>query len=168
VKIEWVILAEGLGQDAKGALTIIGLNQNVLATPTLPAPTKRAVVSHVVAEQGEVKAGDSLSLRFNVISPSGKVIAANTVQGAIGPFPWPELPLFLDFPAELVISFNEYGTHRFEVTAQIGEADESVGHAEFYVLDATAPQEGERSPQRQTNPRAAGSTVEAAGEGENA
>jgi hypothetical protein len=140
MKIEWILLAEGLGQDAKGAITAIGINQNVLATPTLPAATKRAVLSHLAADHTEVKTGDKLTVRFSVTSPSGKVISASTAQVTVGPFAWPDLPIFFDFPVELVVTFSEYGTHRFEVAAQVGDSTETSDHIDFYVVNPPDPQ----------------------------
>ena len=134
MKIEWILLAEGLGQDAKGALTAIGLNQNVLATPSLPATTKRAVVARLVAGDGTLNSGDKVSLRFSVSDPAGQVIAAQTMQGAIGSCPWPDLPLSTDLPIELVLTFQHYGTHKFEVAVQASDGTEVKDHLDFYVL----------------------------------
>ena len=139
MEIEWILLAEGLGQDAKGAITAIGLNQNVLTAPSLPATTKRAVITHLVAGQGTVKAGDKLNLRFSVTSPSGQVIAAQTAQATIGPLPWPDLPSSSDFPIELVLTFYEYGTHKFEVDVQASDSEQVKGYLDFYVMAAEHP-----------------------------
>ena len=135
MKVEWVLLAEGLGQDAKGAITAISINQNVLATATLPVTTKRAVVAHLITDQAEVEAGDKLTVRFSVTSPGGKVIAATTAQATIGPGQWPDLPVTFDFPVELVVTYNEYGTHFFEVAVQGGDSSETSGRIEFYVVN---------------------------------
>ena len=135
MKIEWILLAEGLGQDAKGAITAIGLNQNVLATPSLPATTKRAVVARLVGEDGgSLNSGDKVTLRFSVSDPAGHVIAAQTAQGTIGPRPWPDLPLSSDLPIELVLTFQQYGTHKFEVAVQASDGTEVNGHLDFYVV----------------------------------
>jgi hypothetical protein len=134
VRIEWVLLAEGLGQDAKGAFTAIGLNQNILAAASLPTTTKRAVMAHLVADDEPLKAGDKITLRFSVTSPSSQTIAAQTIQGTAGQLPWPDLPATSDLPVELLLTFNEYGTHRFEVVVQTANGGESRGHVDFYVV----------------------------------
>ena len=139
MKIEWILLAEGLGQDAKGAFSAIGLNQNVLATPSLPATTKRAVVAHLVDTEGTLNSGDKITLRFSVSSPSGQVIAAQTIQAAIGPRPWPDLPLASDLPVELVLTFHQFGTHKFEVAVQTPDGVEIKESLDFYVLVPPAP-----------------------------
>jgi hypothetical protein len=135
MKVEWILLAEGLGQDAKGAITAIGINQNVLASATLPAVTKRAAVAHLITDQAEVGAGGNLSIRFSVTSPSGKVITATTAQATIGPTRWPDLPVTFDFPVELVVTYTEYGRYYFEVTVQSGDSPETSGRTEFYVVN---------------------------------
>jgi hypothetical protein len=132
--MEWILLAEGLGQDAKGAITAIGLNQNILAAPSLPATTKRAVVAHLVADDEPLETGDKITLRFSVTSPSGQVVAAQTAQATVGPVLWPNLPATSDLPVDMVLTFNEYGTHRFEVAVQTTGGDELEGHIDFHVV----------------------------------
>ena len=134
MKMEWILLAEGLGQDAKGAITAIGLNQNILAAPSLPATTKRAVVAHLVADDEPLETGDKITLRFSVTSPSGQVVAAQTAQATVGPVLWPDLPAISDLPVDMVLTFNEYGTHRFEVAVQTTGGEELEGQIDFYVV----------------------------------
>jgi hypothetical protein len=134
VKIEWVLLAEGLGQDAKGAITALGLNQNILAAPSLPSTTKRAVIAHLAADDEPLETGDKITLRFSVTSPSGQVIAAQTAQATVGTVPWPDLPVTSDLPVEMLLTFNEYGTHRFEVAVQTTGGEELKGQIDFYVV----------------------------------
>lgn len=147
MRVEWVILAEGLGQDSKGAITAIGLNQNVLVAPSFPVSTKRAVVAHLVDYQQHLKVGDKINLRFSATSPSGKVIAAQSVQAAIGqPPPWPDLPANADMPAEMILTFYEYGTHRIEVSVQsTGVEEEITGGLDFYVVKPSDLKGGAKS-----------------------
>jgi hypothetical protein len=134
MKIEWILLAEGLGQDAKGAITAIGLNQNVLVAQTLPASTKRAIVAHLIACEGTPSPGDAISLRFGVSNPDGQVIAAQTAQAIVGPSLWPDLHPGLDFPVELVLTFHQYGVHKFELAVQAPEGPEIKKQLDFYVV----------------------------------
>ena len=139
MKLDWILLAEGLGQDAKGAFTAIGLNQNVLAAPSLPVATKRAMIVHLVADKGDLQPGDQLTLRFSVASPSGQIIAAQTAQAAVGTLQWPELPITSDFPVEMLLNFSEYGTHRFEVAIQVAGREEMRDGVDFYVVAPPQP-----------------------------
>lgn len=135
MKIEWLILAEGLGQDSKGAITAIGLNQNVLIAPTFPSTTKRAVVAHLVYDIKDLKPGDKLNLYFSATSPSGKVVAAQSAQAAVGEPKWSDLPATADMPAEMLLTLHEYGTHRIEVSVQSSDNEEATtAGLDFYVV----------------------------------
>jgi hypothetical protein len=143
VKIGWVLLAEGIGQDSKGVLTAIGLNQNVLATTTLPSVTKRAIVVHVVSDAHTLKMGDGFNVAFKVTNPQGKVITAQSGQVTVGKISWPGLPISFDMPVELVINVSEYGTYLIEATVQVADGPEMAEHVEFYVVNAPDQNSGE-------------------------
>jgi len=135
VKVDWLLLAEGVGQDSKGALTAIGLSQNVLAAPSLPATTKRAVIAHLVEEAGGLKLGDKISVKVRVTSPAGEVISAQNAQAIVGGIQWPDLPMSVDLPVEILLNVSEYGAYRFEVFVQPVGADEMKGEVGFYVVE---------------------------------
>ena len=139
MKLEWVILAEGLGQDSKGAVTAIGLNQNILISPTLPASTKRAVLAHFVEDGTSLSAGQQFTFRISFISPSGKVISAQTGSAPLIVPPWADLPIAIDMPAEMMLNCSEYGTHRIEVSMELPDGDEIKGHVDFYVREKAPP-----------------------------
>ena len=138
--LEWVILAEGLGQDSRGTLTLIGINQNVLSAPTLPVTTKRAIVGHITFEEGEEVVGQfQVTIRFE--SPSGSVLNAATSVVNVPPnaqFPFPELPRTLDVPAELVVTVTEHGTHEIRLEVMMMNGQVLRGSVPVYVT-ATAP-----------------------------
>jgi hypothetical protein len=139
MKIDWILLAEGLGQDSKGAITAIGLNQNLFAATSLPATTKRAVLAHLVADGQPLKQGEKITIRFSVTNPSGDVITAQTAQATVGQRPWPDLPVTSDLSAEMVLALNEYGTYQIEVGVQIPDAEEIKGGVDFYVVRPSQP-----------------------------
>lgn len=139
MKIGWVLLAEGIGQDARAVLTAIGLNQNVLATTALPIVTKRAIIVHIVADKDALKLGDRFNVTFNVTSPSGKIITAQSGQVTVGKVSWPDLPVSFDLPVELVLNVSEYGTYLIEATVQVADGPEMSEHIEFYVVNAPDP-----------------------------
>lgn len=144
MRLEWIILAEGLGQDAKAAVTAIGLGQNVLIAPSLPAVTKRAILAHFVengstsAEESEkpVKAGDQLIFGVKVTSPSGNVITAMNTPAMLAPKAWPDLPASIDMPAEMVLTLPEYGCYKISVDATLPSGDAITGSLDFYVMEA--------------------------------
>jgi hypothetical protein len=135
MKVEWVALADGVGQDTRGAVTAIALSQNVFPAPTLPAVTKRAVVIHITAEPGTLKPGESFGVTFNVCDPHGRVINAQSGQVVVGPTAWPDLPVVADVPAEMLVNVTEYGAYRIEVTIRPNVGEEIVRSVEFYATD---------------------------------
>jgi hypothetical protein len=145
MKIEWTVLAEGLALDTKGAVSLIGVNQSVFGTPTLPAMTKRAILSHIMLEPDEsLGVGDRLTFGVRISSPSGKVIAASSGAISIGGVPqWSELPTGIDIPAELSFVVEEYGTHRFEIEFTTPEGEKITDGVSLYVIAPTPPPESQ-------------------------
>jgi hypothetical protein len=129
VKIEWALQAEGLGQDARGAFTIIGVNQNVLTVSSLPARTKRAIVLHII----EVEAGESLSLSVSMKDPDGVVVLAQSADMTPGEFLYTDIPTAFDVPAEMVISVEKWGTYTFEAVVQGRNGGTSAATLSLYV-----------------------------------
>lgn len=142
MRIEWVLLAEAVTLDARGALAAIGLNQNIFPAATLPALTKRAVLTHIVEDAGVIEPNAKFTFSIRVSGPRGNVVLAQTAAVSIGHVPWPSLPAVADLPLELALSLAEYGTYRFDVEVQPPEGGSPLtGHAEMYVVrpDDQAP-----------------------------
>src|SRR5579859_3083663 len=139
MKIGWMLLAEGIGQDSRAVLTAIGLNQNVLATPTLPTVTKRAIIVHIISDAEPLKVGYKLNVTFNITNPHGKIITAQNGQITIGKVPWPDLPVSFDMPVELIFNVSEYGTYLIGAAVQVADGPEMSEQIEFYVVDAPNP-----------------------------
>ena len=135
MKLGWILLAEGLGQDAKGAVTAIGLNQNILITSTLPAQAKRAILAHFVEDGSTVKTGDQLMFRVSFVSPSGKVISAMNSPAILAPMPWSDLPVSIDLPAEMILSCSEYGAYEINVEVELSTGETVGGQEKFYVRE---------------------------------
>lgn len=136
MRIEWFILAEGMGFDAKGALTVIGLNQNVLVTTALPATTKRAVIGHLVDDGQRLSPGENLEFALSIESPSGKVISANTGRIAIdGETTFPDVPATIDLPAELAVVATEYGNYVIKLEVRPPDSTELKAEVILHVLE---------------------------------
>ncbi len=141
MKLEWIILAEGIGQDSRGAFTLIGINQNVLTIPRLPRATKRIVMPHLVVDEKEFKPGDSVAFKVSVISPSNEILSAHPGQIALGEVMWPDLPVALDLPVDVMLNCSEYGAYRVEVIAQLG-GDSVKSDVIIYVRQPTPEDRG--------------------------
>lgn len=131
MRMEWLLLAEGVTQDARGAWTAVGLNQNVFAAESLPGHTKRAVVTRLT----DLPDKALLHFRFAVVGPSGRTLAAQESDLELGGRRLAALPASLDIPAEFVLSITEYGEHRIEFEASDREANETVlGQVSLWVV----------------------------------
>jgi hypothetical protein len=141
MRLEWLLLAEGVGVNATNAVTVISINQNVLTSPTLPVSTRRVIVAHFVgdpAENSELE-GRDIAVSAQVVSPSGKTIFANTNSGKFVAPPWPDLPVGFDVAVVLELRIAEYGPHDVQVSAQTGDLEPIEGHTYLYVMEPPAP-----------------------------
>lgn len=142
MKLEWVVLAEGMGGDASGALTLIGVNRNVFVAQALPAVTKRAVLVHVAGDAGTLEPGAQAQVSFSVVSPSGRVLLAQSSGITLAPPIWSDLPAGIDIPAEFGLNVTEYGDHVIKVEIDLG-GDRLTGEVMLYVR---TPPSGEPRP----------------------
>ena len=136
MKISWVVLAEGITQDAKGAFSLIGLNQNIVFVDSLPSQTKRALLAHL--ESAVSEGADDLSpatFTFTVKSPSGAIISAQTGQIQSGEFPFKDLPATADIPFEAMIPIGETGEYLlgFQIRYSTGRVEEAS--SSLFVLE---------------------------------
>lgn len=132
MKIEWILLCEGIGQDAKGAITAIGLNQNVVVAQTLPVVTKRGFIARIAEYDLEVDS--EVVFRFEVISPEGKSLSTQEGTVRIGESLWPELPQAIDLPAEFLFQLPSHGTYEIAVTVGFPDGTELQSSTQLYVL----------------------------------
>jgi hypothetical protein len=135
MRLEWILLAEGIGTNAGGAVTAISINQNVLAAHTLPATTKRVILAHFVggAEETAGFAGKEVTATVQVISPSGEAVFAASAGGRFPTPTYVDLPSGLDIAMELPLRVLEYGTYDVRVSAQTDDEQKMQGQTQFYV-----------------------------------
>jgi hypothetical protein len=135
VRLEWILMAEGFGSNASGALTAIALNQNVLVTPSLPVTTKRAILAHFVVEGEEAHtlADQEITVSSQVIGPSNETVLASSLPGRFPRPAWPDLPVGLDIIFEFPLRITEYGTYEIRVSTRAISGDEIRGHINLHV-----------------------------------
>jgi len=150
VKIQWVIMAEGITTDARGALAAVGLGQSAIIVPAVPAQAKRAVIAQISGEKDELYPGLPVSFSVSVLDPSGKALSVNSGQVPIGPMPFPDMPLGLNLASEVMFMISNYGRHVIRVAAQVSDAPEMATEVEFYAtqppLDLGATSSGNPAP----------------------
>lgn len=146
MNIQWVLMAEGITQDARGAVTAVGVCQTVLVAPTLPVQAKRAIVALITGENEEFVAGRQFSYSVSVADPSGRTLSALSGLGAIGPVPYPELPFGLNVASESVFTVIEYGRHVITLVVQAGDDPELTAEVNFYAAKPPAVEVASKTP----------------------
>ncbi|WP_431931450.1 hypothetical protein [Nonomuraea jabiensis] len=136
MKVQWAVLAEGFVHDARGAVTAVGINQNVLVTPNLPIRARRGVLLILTGEPHEFKSGRSISFTTSVTSPTGQTLMAQSAEGKVGDPKWLDVPGSMNLVAESVIEVTEYGTHIFHILIDIDDEPQITAEVEFYVRAA--------------------------------
>jgi hypothetical protein len=136
VKLEWIILAEGFGTASNGAVTAIGINQQVIIAPVLPTTTKRGVIAHFV-DAGAELGTQELEVTLTVSDPGGRPLLANTVPARMNPVPeWPGIPPGLDIFLEIPLRLSEYGAYEVTLSLRFKEQGSVSGSVPFYVQNA--------------------------------
>lgn len=134
MKVQWALLAEGATVDARGALAAVGLAQSVLIAPVLPMGAKRAIILSLSGPSSEFVPGRPVKFSFQVVSPSGGVLAEH--KGSI-PMPsntFPEVPTGVNISAEAAFTIKEYGRHIVNVGVEPSGHSEMNVELEFYVM----------------------------------
>ena len=138
MKLEWAFLAEGVGRDSRGVITVIGLNQNVLIPLELPTKTTRVMILHLT----DVEPEQTLGFTMKVTDPAGEPLAIHGGEMKIGQPQFPDLPIAADIPVDLVISAASYGTYTVEVEfKEPGGETQSISEQLFVMR---SPAEGGR------------------------
>lgn len=138
MKLEWIVLAEGFGIASNGAVTAIGINQQVIIAPSLPTTTKRGVMAHFIDARPDI-AGQELEVTITVSDPSGKPILANTVPARMSPVPqWPGIPPGIDIFLEIPLRVSEHGAYEIALSLKLPEGEPITGRIPFYVQGAPA------------------------------
>lgn len=137
--LEWIILAEGFGTASNGAVTAIGVNQQVIVASSFPVTTKRGIMAHI-ANDGETSLyGKELEVRVTVCDPEDKPIWVQTSPARMNPAPpWPGLPGGVDVFVEIPLHLSEYGTYKITLSVKPPEGDTVTGTVSFYVKESPA------------------------------
>jgi hypothetical protein len=132
MKIEWVILAEGFGSASNGAVTAIGVNQNLIIAPSLPVTTKRGIMVHLVADDDSL-ADAELELAVSILNPSGKTLVAQASSMRTAVPQWPDLPVTFDIFAEFPLRLSEYGSYTIDISVSAPHGEQATGTTSLHV-----------------------------------
>jgi len=131
LRIEWALQCEAVAQDGRGALTLVGLNQNIYLVGVLPVTTRRFLVLHLV----ELTPNTGLSIVVQAKAPDSSVIAESKAEFELGQPIFKDLPASLDYPIELVLSIEKYGVYSMEAYVSDGSGESSEGRVDLYVME---------------------------------
>jgi hypothetical protein len=120
MRLDYALVAEGVGLDARGALTLIAVDQLILLAPTLPIPVSRVLVMRAIEEKDEFQ-NAAIALRLTVVSPAGETISASSGMGALGPRLFDDVPGILQVQSAFSFLATEYG--KYEVKASVTDAN---------------------------------------------
>ena len=135
MKIEYILLAEAVAQDTRGATTLVGVNQDIFAPDSLPAHTKRVIFARI----SEISPG-KYSMRAELLDPQRKAMAIQTGQIDVGDRPLPDLPGGgIDLPVEFEFLAASYGTHSFSL--EMTAASDGTSAAAAIQLHVVSPRQ---------------------------
>lgn len=145
MRCDLFVLAEGVTADARGALTLVGVNQRTIVAPSLPFPIRQKVVISLTDEADgpaghpfeELPDGD---LTIRVTDPSG------TLQFAINQgFKMPKVdvpagaPQIVNIIADIVLSGTSHGEYLAQATFRTTDDEEFAKEFPIYVIPAPSP-----------------------------
>jgi hypothetical protein len=143
MNFDTVVLAEGVTTDSRGAFTVVGLNQRVIALRQLPTQvrlTLLAIFSDEADDQQEGFASPARNIKVAVTlrSPSGSVMFAAT-SGPVpqAPKQWQDLPGFGNFIVDLPLVAETTGVHRVEIDLEEDNAVVDRAAKRIYVVRAS-------------------------------
>jgi hypothetical protein len=134
------VLAEGVTNDARGALTLVGINQRVVSPATLPFRSTFKAVVGITDEIGGPDGPDfevlpDGELRVRVSDPSG------VPQFAVSQvFKMPQdksqgmIPIVVNIIADVVVSGDSYGTYSADISYRFTDGEEESRRFYIYVV----------------------------------
>src|SRR6266700_3027870 len=113
LRMEWLGIAEGSTTDARGALALIGVNQNVIQPPSLPHTQRQVLIVHIADDSGDILVeGTNAFVELKVDSPTGSTLSSFRSAVNLAKKQYPTIrAVHLQVLAEMMMRFDEYGTY---------------------------------------------------------
>lgn len=141
--IDLFVMCEGAATDARGALTLVGIGQNVVQTEELPARTSRTFAA-LVSEDDETERilvpGNSVEVNIRVVDPDGKSAGAVGQSLVVGEPTWPHIPSGVGAVAGLSLQLGVPGKYEARLKVVCGEAEATATHALYVVAEGESQQ----------------------------
>jgi hypothetical protein len=142
LRLEWLGIAEGSANDARGALALLGVNQDVIAAPSLPHVQREVLIVHVADDDGDILTeGTNLYVELKVDSPSGRTLSSSRSSVTLGKKQYPTIPAtHIQVLAEVMMRFEEYGSYTVTCNVEAPEDQRIQGRKKIYVVDPSTAQ----------------------------
>jgi hypothetical protein len=136
LQLEWVGIAEGAVFDARKALTLVGINQNVVRVTSLPSPWQTSII--VMAADDTVSGTLGVlsgTISIEIRDPSNNVVFSTTNKVVVEPAQ-SDIPGSMVAAALVIMQITQAGRYRVNVvlTPEADGEEESRGHKDIYVI----------------------------------
>lgn len=127
--VDLAILAEGATNDARGSLTLVGVNPTVFVAEELPAQFVPVFVVNVIdgneAKPESLTPGAKVSARIEVQGPDGEVLFVAPLRQVVSPQPSPDVPPRMQVLAQVPFTASKPGPYRFSARIEAHDDSES-------------------------------------------
>lgn len=121
MKLGPVVIAEGAVADARGAVTLVGVNQRAIVAQKFPFLVK-VVVYVSVSDEDEDNSDEEPKLTIEVVTPKGEVQFSITHNIPRVAKPLPSLPQVANVAVDTLVSAEEPGKYSIEVRLTPGDS----------------------------------------------
>ncbi|MBB6120944.1 hypothetical protein [Nocardiopsis algeriensis] len=137
MKVDWVVPAEAFVADSRGAMTVVGFNQNTLVVDKLQVPVKGAFLAQVSEGEGDNwSAGDRIAFQALVKDPDGSVLFVQDGSGSLGERLDDGRPMLINLSVDYQVAVSKYGQYELCVEARVGDKGSARGSCAVWVQAA--------------------------------
>ncbi|TRO64776.1 hypothetical protein [Streptomyces sp. IB201691-2A2] len=140
MRIDSVLLAEGIATDARGAFTAVGVNQKIISSAALPFAVKQNLVLIFTDESDESEftspEGKDFSVSVRLLDPDGQASFAVSQPLPKVKKSWVDLPSLMNLVVEVSVSGNRYGKYSLVAALQEKGVDQEKKVITLFVTPA--------------------------------
>lgn len=146
MKCDIFALAEGVASDARGALTLVGVNQRAISVNSLPFRVTQKVVLGFTDESADSLghlSDEALSgeLSISVTDPAGnsQFTINQSFQIPKVPKPWTEIPQFSYIVADMIVSGTTHGVYTADISYRRVSGEVEDRKFALYIVPPISP-----------------------------
>ncbi|MFJ9900164.1 hypothetical protein ACIQPR_43230 [Streptomyces sp. NPDC091280] len=136
MRVEHVLLTEGVGADIRNAMTLIGFNQRVINAHAVPFSFRQTLVIGLIDDSEDDGVAPSGQLAINLVNPQGVAVFALNQAIQLNQRSRKDVPGFTNIAMDVQFSGSVRGRYTLQLTWQdaVGEAEKH--EISVYVVDA--------------------------------